>query len=92
MNTRTNKIRITTTNKRTNELHREHQVQIPNTSTDREPRDSIRKGDSTSKGTTVDNGIAQNTGHHRRPQGTTGDQGEHTHVKRMINDKTVFSQ
>ena len=52
-------------------------MQIPNTttqaSTDREPRDSIRKGDSTSKGTTGDNGIAQNTGHHRRPQGTTGD-------------------
>ena len=49
-------------------------MQIPNTSTDREPRDSIRKGDSTSKGTTGDNGIAQNnTGHHRRPQETTGD-------------------
>ena len=50
-------------------------MQIPNTSTDREPRDSIRKGDSTSKGTTEDNGIAQkNTGHHRRLQGTTDPQ------------------
>ena len=53
-------------------------MQTPNTtteaSTDREPHDSIRKGDSTSKGTTGDNDIAQNnTGHHRRPQGTTGD-------------------
>ena len=74
-------------------------MQTPNTtteaSTDREPRDSIRKVNSTSKGTTGDNGIAHNTGHHRRPQGTTGttgDQGKHTHVKRVINDKTVFSQ
>ena len=70
-------------------------MQIPNTSTDREPRDSIRIVNSTSKGTTGDNGIAQNTGHHRRSQGTTGDHrrpGEHTHVKRVINDKNVFSQ
>ena len=39
-----------------------------------EPHDSIRKVNSTSKGTMGDNDIAQNnTGHHRRPQGTTGD-------------------
>ena len=51
-------------------------MQTPNTtteaSTDREPHDSIRKVNSTSKGTTGDNGIAQNTGH---PQETTGDHG-----------------
>ena len=55
-------------------------MQTPNTtteaSTDREPHDIIRKVNRTSKGTMGDNGIAQNTGHHRnhrRPQGTTGD-------------------
>ena len=66
-------------------------MQTPNTTTeasiDREPHDSIRKVNSTSKGTTGDNDIAQNnTGHHRRPQGITWDPQEtreHTHVKRV---------
>ena len=57
----------------TNRSHREHQVQTPNTtteaSTDREPHDSIRKVNSTSKGTTGDNDIAQNNT--RRPGGAT---------------------
>ena len=74
-------------------------MQTPNTtteaSTDREPHDSIRKVNSTSKGreTTTSHRTTQDTTEdHRGPRGTTGDQGEHTHVKRVINDKTVFSQ
>ena len=50
------------------------------------------QGKGTSKHTTGDNGVQKNTGHYRRPQRTTGITGEHTHVKRMISDKTVFSQ